>query len=113
MEKENMRAEPILLQCGCWKEFSRPVPEVGELLNCRTHGAAKVIHSVNYKIHCVGCRFRRYVGNAPLTAEVRAVKHSLTKHHAVRIIKYVDSKHDSETTVGGSPTLTLDESVGS
>jgi hypothetical protein len=103
--------EPVLLMCGCWKNYDRPIPLIGDGLYCRFHGETTRVNSVNYKIHCTDCTYRRYVGNAPVTGEVRATKHAITKHHLVRLIKYVDSDYDSEIEVGGKSKLHLDETL--
>lgn len=106
-------ASPVLLKCGCWRAFEKPTPALGDELYCRAHGPTVVVESVNYKLECTGCVYRRSFGNAPITAKTYASKHHLKRKHTIRIIKYVNSRYSSETKVGGNHELTLDETLGS
>ena len=49
--------------------------------------AALAEGETDYHVRCTSCRYSRHVGNAPITAEVRAVKHRTTTGHAVIIWK--------------------------
>lgn len=76
------------LTCGCTKNVNgRRIASLGDLIYCRTHNDTVAVHQVQpeYSIFCVSCPFTRYYGQAKMTAEVYASKHSIARHHAVRI----------------------------
>jgi hypothetical protein len=78
-----MSADRVMIVFSCLHTFMfpRPAPRMGEQLWCPT--CNKAVHAMeaphDYSAACVSCGDRKEFGNAALTADVWAVKHSLRR----------------------------------
>lgn len=68
--------------------FNR-VPNVGDDAHCGKHGKVVQVITVSptYVLRCSHCRYSKIVGNAPMTADVYAAKHAVTRSHVVSIYR--------------------------
>lgn len=98
-----------LLDCGCWKDYGRTVPKIGEEVICRKHGSARRVNESHYAVRCQKCPYSKpNIGNAPLTADVMATKHSVTRRHPVKITKYTNNLVISSRVIGDDHQPQLD-----
>lgn len=71
----------ICEECGHW--LARDVPGCRCALKCHPH-----LKEPDYKVRCQECQYSRSFGNAKITAESKAVNHSLTRGHRVKITNH-------------------------
>lgn len=98
----------VVLQCGCQPFYPTPIPVVGDVVCCPTHGPTTRVEGINWGFKCQDCRYGRMeLGDAPLTAESKASAHAIKKAHRVRVWRKVGTKEDRDFYVPANPHAQL------
>lgn len=76
------------LECGCNKDYPRHAPQVGTLIECRTHGITAVAADKpgRWTVQCLDCQYKRYpgyYGGSEFQVRVPASKHMTQRRHVV------------------------------
>lgn len=103
----------IELECGCTKTFPRHPPQVGNLINCRSHGITAVASETlgRWTVQCLDCQYRRYPGDyggSEFQVRVPASKHMTQRRHVVYSYRIGDfngthQRHAPNITPSSSP----------
>src|SRR4051812_21430059 len=86
----------VILACLHMRMYPVPAPQTGERVYCfecgRYMDVAEAPH--NYTVTCESCAYGRECGNALITAETAAVKHSLRRPgHRVTLLDGLTTVH--------------------
>jgi hypothetical protein len=75
----------VILSCLHTRSYPMPAPVAGERVYCVQCGGYKDVAEAphNYVVRCRDCLYGKVAGNARITAETSAVRHSLRRpgHH--------------------------------
>lgn len=71
----------VVLSCLHTAVFDAPAPAVGERVYCFRCGAYRDAMEAppDYSVRCESCQYGKHCGNALITAETAATKHSLAR----------------------------------
>lgn len=69
--------------------FVHPFPRVGDDVYCHHHRDTVRVETLEpeIRVKCTECRYSRGFGQAQLTADTYAAKHSVTRRHKVNIVR--------------------------
>lgn len=77
----------VTLECGHTLQMENR-PEIGQDVYCGFHNTITKVAMIvqEWHIKCTGCTWARSYGASPMTARVKAVAHSIKRHHVVRLM---------------------------